>query len=186
MAAPIARPGLLWIQKRACAPACFSGSLVAAWHRVELEVTPDRRHSLSAQTDIPMISKCVVFVFSAIALGGCCISGNGCYYTPALGTPTVPGAPIAWDGLGSPPTDVADAPEVQPKKKSRPRREIIVGPLGDVAAAPNSRSHASESWAQQEAADQADEIKLKKQLRICSNCLPTPAREDAVDSMTRR
>ena len=126
-----------------------------------------------------MIAKCIVFLGSAIALGGCCISGSGCYAP-------VPGAPIAWDGLGSPPTDVAEASESQPKKKTRPKREIIVGPLGDVAAAPNSRSQASESWAQQEAADQADEIRLKNKLRICSNCMTAPARDDAIDSMTRR
>ncbi len=127
-----------------------------------------------------MISKSVVFLFSAIALGGCCISGNGCYAPVA-------GAPIAWDGLGSPPTDVAEVSEDQPKKKkTRPRREIIVGPLGDVAAAPSSRSQAGESWAQQEAADQADEIRLKNKLRICSNCMTAPAREDATDSMARR
>jgi hypothetical protein len=127
-----------------------------------------------------MISRSVVFLFSAIALGGCCISGNGCYAPVA-------GAPIAWDGLGSPPTDVAEASEDQPKKKkTRPRREIIVGPLGDVAAAPNTRSQASESWAQQEAADQADEIRLKNKLRICSNCMTAPAREDAIDGMARR
>ncbi len=127
-----------------------------------------------------MISKSVVFLFSAIALGGCCISGNGCYAPVA-------GAPIAWDGLGSPPTDVAEVSEDQPKKKkARPRREIIVGPLGDVAGAPSSRSQAGESWAQQEAADQADEIRLKNKLRICSNCMTAPAREDATDSMARR
>ena len=128
-----------------------------------------------------MISKSVVFLFSAIALGGCCISGNGCYAPVA-------GAPIAWDGLGSPPTDVAEVSEDQPKtkKKTRPRREIIVGPLGDVAAAPNSRSQASESWAQQEAADQADETRLKNKLRICSNCMAAPVREDAIDGMARR
>ena len=127
-----------------------------------------------------MISKSIVFLFSAIALGGCCISGNGCYAPVA-------GAPIAWDGLGSPPTDVAEVSEDQPKKKkARPRREIIVGPLGDVAGAPSSRSQAGESWAQQEAADQADEIRLKNKLRICSNCMTAPAREDATDSMARR
>ena len=130
-----------------------------------------------------MIAKCVVFLCSAIALGGCCISGNGCY-APVSG---VGAPPIAWDGLGTAPTDVAELPEDQPKKKkTRPRREIIVGPLGDVAAAPNSRSQASESWAKQEAADQADEARLKNKLRICSNCMAAPARDDAIDSMTRR
>lgn len=110
-----------------------------------------------------MIAKCIVFLGSAIALGGCCISGSGCY-APA------PGAPIAWDGLGSPPTDVAEASESQPKKKTRPKREIIVGPLGDVSARSSARPQPSETWAQEDAADQADEIKLKRQLRICSNC----------------
>jgi len=110
-----------------------------------------------------MIAKCIVFLCSAIALGGCCISGSGCYAP-------VPGAPIAWDGLGSPPTDAAEASEYQPKKKTRPKREIIVGPLGDVSAQSNARPRASETWAQQDADDQVHEIKLKKQLRICSNC----------------
>ena len=59
-------------------------------------------------------------------------------------------------------------------------------PLGPATAPGNSRSQASESWAQQEAADQADEIRLKNKLRICSNCMTAPARDDAIDSMTRR
>jgi hypothetical protein len=84
-----------------------------------------------------------------------------------LGAPT---APIAWDGLGSPPTETADVPENRPKKNTRPKKEIIVGPIGDVSAGANRKSQADEAWAEQEAADQADETKLKRQLKICSNC----------------
>jgi len=102
-----------------------------------------------------------VFLVGAVALGGCCISGNGCY-APVVGAPT---APIAWDGLGSPPTETADVPESRPKKTTRPKKEIIVGPIGDVAAGGNRKSQADEAWAEQEAADQADETKLKRQLK---------------------
>jgi hypothetical protein len=136
--------------------------------------------------DALMISRCLVLVFGAVALAGCCMSGTGCYAPVA-------GAPIAWDGLGSPPTDeaadlnpdVAEGTEARPRKKTRPKREIIVGPLGGVSSAANPKSRASEEWAQQEAADQADDIKLKKQLKICSNCMASPARGDTADGMSR-
>jgi len=42
-----------------------------------------------------------------------------------------------------------------------------------------------EAWAQQDAADRADEAKLKKQLMICRNCLPAPAQDDTAGSVTR-
>src|ERR1700682_515317 len=116
--------------------------------------------------DTPMISRCIVFLVGAVALAGCCVSGNGCY-APVLGAPT---APIAWDGLGSPPTETADVPENRPKKNPRPKKEIIAGPIGAFSAVPNQKSKADEAWAEQEAADQADETKLKRQLKICSNC----------------
>jgi hypothetical protein len=44
---------------------------------------------------------------------------------------------------------------------------------------------AKEAWSQQEAADRADEAKLKKQLMICCNCLPAPAHDDTTGSVTR-
>src|ERR1700681_836148 len=116
--------------------------------------------------DTPMISRCIVFLVGAVALAGCCVSGNGCY-APVLGAPT---APIAWDGLGSPPTETADVPENRPKKNTRPKKEIIVARMGVFPAAANQNSQADEAWAKQEPADQADETKLKRQLKICSNC----------------
>jgi hypothetical protein len=113
--------------------------------------------------DTPMISKCIVFLVGAVALAGCCLSGNGCYAPVA-------GAPTAWDGLGSPPTETAEVPENQPKKNTRPKKEITAGPIGDVSARANAKPQADEAWAEQEAADQADETKLKRQLKICNNC----------------
>jgi hypothetical protein len=116
--------------------------------------------------DALMISRCIVFLVGAVALAGCCVSGNGCY-APVLGAPN---APIAWDGLGSPPTETAEVPENRPKKNTRPKKEIIVGPIGDVSAGGNPKSQPDEAWAEQEAADHADETKLRKQLKICNNC----------------
>jgi hypothetical protein len=114
-----------------------------------------------------MISKCIVFLAGAVALAGCCVSGNGCY-APVLGAPT---APIAWDGLGAPPTETADVPENRPKKNTRPKKEIIVGPIGDVSSAGrNPKSQADEAFEDQEAADRAADTKLTRQLKICNNC----------------
>jgi hypothetical protein len=113
--------------------------------------------------DALMISKCIVFLFGAVALGGCCLSGNGCYAP-------VPGAPIAWDGLGSPPTETGEVPEDRPRKNTQRKKEIVAGPIGDVPTGPNRKPQSDEAWARQEAADQADEARLRKQLKICSNC----------------
>ena len=112
-----------------------------------------------------MILKCVAFLFAAGALAGCCVSGNGCYAP-------LPGTPIAWDGLGSAPTETAQATEYRQRKNARSKKEIIIGPIGGVAAEP-PKPEAKEAWAQQEAADRADEAKLTKQLIICRNCLPS-------------
>jgi hypothetical protein len=125
-----------------------------------------------------MISKCVALLFAVVALAGCCVSGNGCFAP-------LPGAPVAWDGLGAAPTETAQDTEDRPRKNARPKKEIIIGPIGDVPAEPNPNPQAKEAWAQQEAADRADEAKLKKQLMICRNCLLAPARDEATGSVTR-
>ena len=74
-----------------------------------------------------MLTKFMVLLVAGSALTGCCASGTGC------ATPTA-GAPIAWDGLGEPPT-ANDAPgeEKRPAKRRTARnREIILGPLNDA------------------------------------------------------
>jgi hypothetical protein len=105
-----------------------------------------------------MISKCIALLVAAPMLANCCALGNGC--APESG------APIAWDGLGSAPTDDAQSVEPPPKKHVRAKREIIVGPL-DAAA------------------DQDDEARLKRKLMICSNCGATEsARDNAAGSVS--
>ena len=45
-----------------------------------------------------MLTRFMVLLVAGTALAGCCASGTGCSTTPMAG------APIAWDGLGEPPT----------------------------------------------------------------------------------
>ena len=65
------------------------------------------------------------------------------------------------------------------------KKEVIIEPIGGVAAEPNPKLQGKEAWAQQEAADRADEEKLTKKLMICSKCEPAPAHEDATDHSER-
>ncbi len=79
------------------------------------------------------------------------------------------------DGLGAAPADLApadkaEASEDRPNKKTHLKKQMINEPIGEVSAASRPKPQAGEGWAQQEDADRADELKLKKQLRICSNC----------------
>src|SRR5664280_2502803 len=108
-----------------------------------------------------MIMKCIVFLFSALMLANCCSLGNGC--APATQ------APVAWDGFGSAPTDDAQPVEPAPKKLARAKREIILGPLEATAAEP-TKAQPKDQWEQEQAADQDDDIRLKRKLKICSTC----------------
>jgi hypothetical protein len=135
---------------------------VAAWQHIELEFAPRRVIGrTTAQMDAVMISKCIALLFAAVALAGCCVSGTGCYAP-------VPGAPIAWDGLGPTPTENVD--ESKPKRNSRRNQEIIVGPLNDATAKSDPRSQPTDRWSEEQAADRDAEAKLNKKLRICANC----------------
>ena len=110
-------------------------------------------------------------IVSTIALAGCCVSGTGCY------APT-PGAPIAWDGLGSRPSEVSgqDVGEYVPTRRSRANREIIVGPLNAATASPEPKSQPEpkaqpeDRWTQEDAATLEADKKLTQQLKICSRC----------------
>jgi hypothetical protein len=124
-----------------------------------------------------MISKCIAFLVAALMLAGCCALGNGC--APESG------APIAWDGLGSAPTDDTQAVEPRPKNYVRAKREIIVGPLDTAATIQNTKVQ-PDQWEREQAADQDDELRLKRKLMICRNCLaPVYARDDAAGSVNR-
>ena len=48
-----------------------------------------------------MLTRIMVSLVAGTALAGCCASGTGCSDTYSVG------APIAWDGLGEPPTENA-------------------------------------------------------------------------------
>ncbi len=109
-----------------------------------------------------MISKCIAFLFAALMLANCCASGSGC--APAAGSP------IAWDGLGPAPTEDTQPPEPRPKPRARAGREIIVGPLDAAATERNSKFQPKDNWEQQQLADQQDEARLKRKLKICSTC----------------
>jgi hypothetical protein len=125
-----------------------------------------------------MISNCIAFLVAALMLANCCALENGC--APESG------APIAWDGLGSFPTDDTQPVEPRPKKYARAKREIIVGPLGAAATVQNGKVQPKDQWEQEQAADQDDEARLKRKLMICRTCLAGESvRDDAASSVSR-
>ena len=124
-----------------------------------------------------MISKCIAFLVAALMLADCCALGNGC--APESG------APIAWDGLGSAPTSDTQPVEPQPKKHARAGRKIIVGPLDAAATEQNNEVQPKNQWQQEQAADRDDEMRLKRKLMICRNCLAGESARDDATSSTR-
>lgn len=124
-----------------------------------------------------MILKCIAFLVAALTLANCCALGSGC--APESG------APVAWDGLGSPPTDDTQPVEPRPKKHARAKRETTVHPA-DAAVTAQNKIEPKDQWEQQQAADQVEEVKLKRKLMICRTCLsPESARDDEVGSLGR-
>jgi len=118
--------------------------------------------------------KLMALLVAGTALSGCCASGTGC------SSPTASGAPIAWDGLGEPPTaDGEQAGEAKPKRRTARNREIILGPLN---GAPPKEASSSDTLARSDAKARYDEwtrlpnedpeadAKLKRQIKICKNC----------------
>jgi hypothetical protein len=102
-------------------------------------------------------------IFAAFALGGCCLSGNGCY-APS------PGIPTAWDGAGPAPRDPGDPATVPRKRVPRSKTEIVIGPIDDAASAAPPKLYSKEYWAQKDAASRADDAQLAKQMMICRGC----------------
>lgn len=112
-----------------------------------------------------MQMKLLALLIAGTVLTGCCASGTGCSTTPTAG------APIAWDGLGAPPT-ANDEPgeEKRPAKRRTARnREILLGPLND--AAPKSDTKARyDDWTRQPNEDLEADARLARQTRICRGC----------------
>jgi hypothetical protein len=112
-----------------------------------------------------MILKCIALLAAALMLTGCCVSGIGC--APVAGSP-VAGSPVAWDGLGTAPTEDTQPPE--PSKPARAKREITLGPLDAAPGSRNNKVQPADQWERQQAADQDEEARLKRQLVICRGC----------------
>jgi hypothetical protein len=117
-----------------------------------------------------MLTRFMVLLVAGSALTGCCASGTGCSTTQTAG------APIAWDGLGEPPTaDDAPGEEKRPAKRRTARnREIILGPLNDAspkeAAAGSNAKARYDEWTRQPNEDVEADARLARQTKICKGC----------------
>jgi hypothetical protein len=112
-------------------------------------------------------TRLIALLVACSALTGCCASGTGCSTTP------VAGAPIAWDGLGEPPTaDGEQAGPAKPKRRTARNRdrEIILGPLNETAPRETSARSAYEEWTRLPNEDPEADARLKRQIKICQNC----------------
>jgi hypothetical protein len=107
----------------------------------------------------------MVLLVAGTALAGCCASGTGCSTTPMAS------APIAWDGLGEPPTaNDATGEEKRPaKRKTARNREIILGPLNGAPAQSDAKARYDE-WTRQPNEDVEADARLARQTKICKGC----------------
>jgi hypothetical protein len=112
-----------------------------------------------------MLTRFMVLLVAATALAGCCASGTGCSTTPMAG------APIAWDGLGEPPTanDVPGEEKRPAKRKTARTREIILGPLNGAPAQSDAKARYDE-WTRQPNEDVEADARLARQTKICKGC----------------
>ncbi|KRR19094.1 hypothetical protein CQ13_34570 [Bradyrhizobium retamae] len=107
--------------------------------------------------------KLLALLIAGIALSGCCASGTGCSTQTA-------GAPIAWDGLGEPPTaDGQQAGAAQPKRRTARHREIILGPLNEAPPKSDVKARYDE-WTRQPNEDAEADARLARQTKICRGC----------------
>lgn len=112
-----------------------------------------------------MLTKFMVLLVAGSALTGCCASGTGCSTTQTAG------APIAWDGLGEPPT-ANDAPGEQkrtPKRRTARNQEIILGPLNGAPPQADAKARYDE-WTRQPNEDVEADARLARQTKICRGC----------------
>ena len=112
-----------------------------------------------------MLTRFMVLLVATTALAGCCASGTGCSTTPMAG------APIAWDGLGEPPTanDVPGEEKRPAKRKTARNREIILGPLNGAPAQSDAKARYDE-WTRQPNEDVEADARLARQTKICKGC----------------
>ena len=111
-----------------------------------------------------MLTRFMVLLVAGTALAGCCASGTGC-------STSTGGGPIAWDGLGEPPTEnVAPGEDRRPTKRKVARnREIILGPLNG-APAPSEAKAQYDDWTRRPNEDAEADARLARQTKICRGC----------------
>ncbi|WP_407155265.1 hypothetical protein [Bradyrhizobium sp. STM 3557] len=122
-----------------------------------------------------MILRCAMLLAAALTLSNCCLSSSGCNGPLALNTAPSPAAaavaaaPGAWDGLSEQPAADTDATVdvTSPKKQPRRSRTASVDAMSSQSA---RGSRADLSWDEQQAADRADDARLRQKLIICKNC----------------
>jgi hypothetical protein len=136
-----------------------------------------------------MVLRCAVLLAAAVTLSNCCLLSSGCSAITTAATPpapptsapparTVPAAPAAspvatsatsaWDGLGSSAGEDSESEveAVAPKKRASRR----VDNTDTSAQSSYSYRRGSSSWEEEQAADRADDARLKQKLIICRTC----------------
>lgn len=106
---------------------------------------------------ILMKSFCAALFVAALSLGGCCLSGSGCY-APQTASQT------SWDGLGQPPEENAAAAAPKPPLSK------AAGDRGDQPKPASDGRKKSASWQDDDAQLQSDDASVKRKLIICHGC----------------
>ncbi|MGJ4925941.1 hypothetical protein ACQR1I_11530 [Bradyrhizobium sp. HKCCYLS2038] len=133
-----------------------------------------------------IILRCATLLAAALTLANCCMSGTGCSgpmasasapaAEPAMAAApkVVTAQPVAaeadWDGrVASSETDteMVMEPDVGGARKGGKRRDSRVDAMSS-----QSTGRGRMSWEDEQAADLADEARLKQKLTICRNCGP--------------
>src|SRR5919202_1630921 len=122
-----------------------------------------------------MILQGAMLLAAALTLSNCCLSSSGCNGPVALNAAPTPAAaavaavPAAWDGFGEQPAAEADATvDVTPPKK--PARRSRAASIDAISSQSARGSRSDLNWDEQQAADRADDARLRQKLIICKNC----------------
>jgi hypothetical protein len=124
-----------------------------------------------------MILRSILLLAAAVTLSNCCLTPSGCSApvamtaAPVSTAPTPVAAAPAWDGLGEP--SVGDAAEVDVTPPKRHARRKTDTGIDSMSAQSSSGARANLGWEDQQAADSADDARLRQKLIICKNCAAT-------------
>jgi len=122
-----------------------------------------------------MIMRSALLLAAALTLSNCCMSPSGCSgpvaMTAAPASTAVTPAAASWDGLEDPPAGRAEA-EVDATPPKNYVRHKGAG-VDAMSSQSSSGSRAKLGWEDQQAADTAEDARLKQKLIICKNCAAT-------------